>query len=303
MSDKEKNEMESKSETESKQKVKLKLVPKAESDTEVTHSQKKKRTFKPKQKIRSKRKFKKRVDHFDKVLEEKFNKEYTKIFSEEFDEELCGGMSEFDVRNEEYYHDSWKDLCKRARTLDPEDLMFMDILILKARYIHDRKETEKKRHFFGERTLINLAFINTVLNSMRCFSFEKAPTLLNELFSISVNTQICEILLNSSFNIACVLISAVTAWKTSRIFLDAPKETWLRHMSAYSKITMEADSLFAGSGTYENLSDREKIKKFKARIVEFTADDYQNFFANMSGSKGSVDNRKQDGKDKNTSRQ
>lgn len=60
-------------------------------------------------------------------------------------------------------------------------------------------------------------------------------------------------------------------------------------MSFYSKITLEADRLFAGSGEYEGLSPKEKLSHFKAKNVTYTEDDYGNFFVNMTGNKGCSD--------------
>ena len=72
-------------------------------------------------------------------------------------------------------------------------------------------------------------------------------------------------------------------------------------MSFYSKITLEADSLFAGSGEYSGLEAMQKINLFKGKIVTYTNEDYQNFFINMSGtSMDETDDHKKSEGDKKT---
>lgn len=190
----------------------------------------------------------------------------------------------FDLRSEEYYHIAWHQLCNEADTDKAEDILFMDRLILRARYVHDRKEFEKNRYFKGEKWLINLTLFNALFNAIR---FYHANELINKTWPQS--GEMINMWINDIVSILCVVISAFTAWFTSRLLLGAHKETWLRHMSFYSKITLEADTLFAGAGDYEGLGAKEKIALFKAKTVIYTGDDYQNFFANMTGNKNAAD--------------
>ncbi len=191
----------------------------------------------------------------------------------------------FDLRSEEYYHIAWLDLCKEANADTAGDILFMDRLILRARYVHERKENEKNKYFAGEKRLINLTLVNTTLNALK---FYHANNLIEKAWPD--NSEVINMWIDNSLGILCVFISAWTAWFTSRLLLGAHKETWLRHMSFYSKITLEADSLFAGAGEYKGLSAARKIALFKAKTVAYTEVDYQNFFANMSGSKSSGGN-------------
>ena len=191
---------------------------------------------------------------------------------------------DFDFKSEQYYRISWEQLCKQAHTHKAEDLMFMDRLILRARYVHKNKELQKKEYFSGQTELKKLALWTAIFNAVRIYHFNDLFVIMLGRFGDTINT-----VTDSVLNVICVIISAVAAWKTSIILIKSPKETWLRHMSFYSKITLEADRLFAGSGEYEGLSPKEKLSHFKAKNVTYTEDDYENFFVNMTGNKGCSD--------------
>ena len=190
---------------------------------------------------------------------------------------------DFDFKSEQYYRISWEQLCKQAHTNKAEDLLFMDRLILRARYVYKNKEFQKKEYFKGEKSLKQIALWSAILNGVRFYHFGD----LIEKWDFWGN--IFNTVIDNVLNVFCVIVSAIAAWKTSMILLNSPKETWLRHMTFYSKITLEADRLFAGSGDYQGLSPKEKIALFKAKTVTYTEDDYQNFFANMSGNKNDTD--------------
>lgn len=190
-------------------------------------------------------------------------------------------MGEFDSRSEQYYHIAWLQLCNEAKTTSAEDILFMDRLILRLRYIHNRKEKEKKKYFCGEKILLLSTFISTIFNIVR---------------TLNIND-----IVNLIFNVICLVVSAFIVYYTSRLTIFSSKETWLRHMSFYSKITLEADSLFAGSGEYSGLEAMQKINLFKGKIVTYTNEDYQNFFINMSGtSMDETDDHKKSEGDKKT---
>ena len=191
---------------------------------------------------------------------------------------------DFDFKSEQYYRISWEQLCKQAHTHKAEDLMFMDRLILRARYVHKNKELQKKEYFSGQTELKKLALWTAIFNAVRIYHFNDLFVIMLGRFGDTIN-----MVTDSVLNVICVIISAVAAWKTSIILIKSPKETWLRHMSFYSKITLEADRLFAGSGEYEGLSPKEKLSHFKAKNVTYTEDDYENFFVNMTGNKGCSD--------------
>ena len=169
-----------------------------------------------------------------------------------------------DTMKEQYYRMSWRDLCQEAGTQKTEDVKFMDIVIQNARDTHKQKNKQKKIYFFWEIFLLFLTFFNTLLNSLK-------------LHEWSANWEM-------ALNFSCIAVSALIAGVTSYELLIAPKSSWLRHMSFYSKITTEADNLFSGGKEYQ-CSAREKIDKFKSKITLYTQEDYQNFFANLSGSK------------------
>ena len=188
---------------------------------------------------------------------------------------------DFDFKSEQYYRISWEQLCKQAHTHKAEDLLFMDRLILRARYVYKNKELQKNKYFKGEKSLKRIALWTAILNAVRFYHF-------NDLIEKWDVWGIINMVIDNVLNVLCVVVSAIAAWKTSMILINSSKETWLRHMSFYSKITLEADRLFAGSGDYQKLSSKEKIALFKAKTVTYTEDDYENFFANMSGNKNST---------------
>lgn len=170
-----------------------------------------------------------------------------------------------DTMKEQYYRQSWLELCEEAGTKKTEDTKFMDILIQAARDTHEQKNKQKKKYFRWERSLLILTLVNTLCNSLKLLGW-------GDIWDMSLN-------------LVCVALSALIAAVTSYELLISPKNMWLRHMSFYSKITTESDNLFGGGSDYESLTAAEKIKTFKSRIVQYTQEDYQNFFATMSGSK------------------
>lgn len=170
-----------------------------------------------------------------------------------------------DSMKDSYYKKSWRELCEEAGTAKTEDTDFMDILVQSLRDTDRHKNKHKKKYFFLEIILILCAFVNTVLNSAKVI-----PSASPELDTV--------------LNFACILLSAFIAFITSYEFLVKPKETWLRQMSFYINVTTEADRLFSGAEEYK-CSARERIDKFKNKIVDYTNEDYQNFLANMSGTR------------------
>lgn len=184
---------------------------------------------------------------------------------------LSGGLKsdyKSDTMKEQYYKESWLELCEEAGTKKTEDVKFMEILIQALRDTHKRKQAQKKRYFFWERSLLILTFVNTLLNALKLYEFGN---------KISVY-----------LDFTCVAISAMVVAITSYKMLTSPKDSWLRHMSFYVKATTEADNLFGGGTEYNSLSAPEKISLFKSKIVQYTQEDYQDFIVNLNGSKNII---------------
>lgn len=194
------------------------------------------------------------------------------------DKKKCSKKYDYvsDSMKENYYKKSWRELCKEAGTDKTEDTDFMDILVESMRDTNKHKNIQKKKFFRLEIFLIALAFINTILNSVKALPY-------------------LEEWINATINFLCIFLSAFIAFITSYEFLIKPKETWLRQMSFYINITIEADRLFGGAEEYK-CSPRDRIDKFKSNIVKYTSEDYQNFLANMSGTRISSDSDNKDRK-------
>ena len=173
-----------------------------------------------------------------------------------------------DTMKEQYYRESWLELCREAGTTKTEDVKFMDILIQALRDTHKNKQAQKKKYFFWERSLLILTFVNTLLNALKLYEFGNR---------ISVY-----------LDFTCVAISAMVVAITSYKMLTSPKDSWLRHMAFYVKATTEADNLFGGGMDYHSLSAPEKIAAFKSKIVQYTQEDYQDFIVNLNGSKNII---------------
>lgn len=169
-----------------------------------------------------------------------------------------------DQLKEKYYQDAWRELCEEAGTKKTEDILFMDILVELSNDTQRQKNRNKRRYFRWELASILLIFLNTLTNS--------ANLALSGIWST---------ILNISGFVIGALIAAVTAYK----LLIAPKDQWIRHSMFFYKITIEADWLFGGGEEYESLTPKEKINKFKRKIVTYSKEDYQDFFANMTGNK------------------
>ncbi len=173
-----------------------------------------------------------------------------------------------DTMKEQYYRESWLELCEEAGTKKTEDVKFMNILIQALRDTHKQKQAQKKRYFFWERSLLILTFVNTLLNALKLYEFGN---------KISVY-----------LDFTCVAISAMVVAITSYKMLTSPKDSWLRHMAFYVKATTEADNLFGGGADYSSLTAAEKIAAFKSKIVQYTQEDYQDFIVNLNGSKNII---------------
>lgn len=173
-----------------------------------------------------------------------------------------------DSMKEQYYRESWLELCEEAGTKKTEDVKFMDILIQALRDTHKHKQAQKKKYFFWERSLLILTFVNTLLNALKLYEFGN---------KISVY-----------LDFTCVAISAMVVAITSYKMLTSPKDSWLRHMAFYVKATTEADNLFGGGADYSSLTAAEKIAAFKSKIVQYTQEDYQDFIVNLNGSKNII---------------
>ena len=169
-----------------------------------------------------------------------------------------------DQLKEKYYQDAWRELCEEAGTKKTEDILFMDILVELSNDTQRQKNKDKRRYFRWELASIFLIFLNTLTNS--------ANLALSGIWST---------ILNISGFVIGALIAAVTAYK----LLIAPKDQWIRHSMFFYKITIEADWLFGGGEEYDKLTAKEKINKFKRKIVTYSKEDYQDFFANMTGNK------------------
>jgi len=169
-----------------------------------------------------------------------------------------------DQLKEKYYQEAWRELCEEAGTKKTEDLLFMDILVELSNDTQRQKNRNKRRYFRWELASIMLIFLNTLTNS--------ANLALDGIWNTVLNI--------SGFVIGA-LIAAVTAYK----LLIAPKDQWIRHSMFFYKITIEADWLFGGGEEYDSLTAKEKINKFKRKIVTYSKEDYQDFFANMTGNK------------------
>lgn len=169
-----------------------------------------------------------------------------------------------DQLKEKYYQEAWRELCEEAGTKKTEDLLFMDILVELSNDTQRQKNRNKRRYFRWEFVSIMLIFLNTLTNS--------ANLALDGIWNTVLNI--------SGFVIGA-LIAAVTAYK----LLIAPKDQWIRHSMFFYKITIEADWLFGGGEEYDSLTAKEKINKFKRKIVTYSKEDYQDFFANMTGNK------------------
>ena len=187
---------------------------------------------------------------------------------EDYETDLSGELKsayKSDNMKEIYYRESWLELCEEAGTKKTEDVKFMDILIQTLRDTHKQKQAQKRKYFFWERSLLILAFVNTLLNALKLYQFG---------YDISVY-----------LDFTCVAISAMVVAITSYKMLTSPKDSWLRHMAFYVKATTEADNLFGGGIDYISLSPAEKISAFKSKIVKYTQEDYQDFIVNLNGSK------------------
>ena len=187
---------------------------------------------------------------------------------EDYETDLSGELKsdyQSDNMKEVYYRESWFELCEEAGTKKTEDVKFMDILIQTLRDTHKQKQAQKRKYFFWERSLLILAFVNTLLNALNLYQFG---------YDISVY-----------LDFTCVAISAMVVAITSYKMLTSPKDSWLRHMAFYVKATTEADNLFGGGIDYISLSPAEKIAAFKSKIVKYTQEDYQDFIVNLNGSK------------------
>ena len=174
-----------------------------------------------------------------------------------------------DSMRDSYYKKSWRELCQKAGTKETEDTAFMDILIQTARDTDRQKNIHKKLYFRIELLLIVIAFVNTLLNSLRVASS------LNDEWVTAINW-------------ICIILSAIIVLINSYNFLKQPKETWLRHMSLYIHIVTEADRLFSKKDEY-NCSERQRMDLFKSKISDYIQEDYQNFMTNMSGTRKTTD--------------